>query len=205
MTTITTYNELKVNIEDYSKRADITSKLDTFIDLAEADIWDALRVREMEARATASTSTSDRFLALPDGFIKMRRFQITVDDVLYDLDYENPKSMQIIDSASTPCQYTITSQIEFDRVSDQAYTVEMQYFKELTALSSSNTTNDILTKYPLVYLAGCMFHFSQWALITDQAVYWKQVFEKQIAMVNRKSRQGRYGPSPSSKINGMVV
>ena len=64
MTTITTYAELKQNIQDFTKRNDILSKLDLFIDLAEADIWETLRVREMETRAIASSVEGSRFLSL---------------------------------------------------------------------------------------------------------------------------------------------
>ncbi len=85
MTTLTSYAELKQNIQDHAKRDDILDNLDLFIDLAERDIWDAVRIRDMEVRATASTSTSDRFIQLPTGFIAMRQLQITVDDVLYDM------------------------------------------------------------------------------------------------------------------------
>lgn len=203
---ITNYAELKVAIQDYLKRSDCLSMLDTFIDLAEVDIWSLLRVREMEARATASTSTSDRFVALPAGFIKMRQLQITVDSSLYDLEFVPLKNMNVNSDAGIPYLFTVTSQIELNRVSDQAYTLEIDYFRELTALSGSNTTNDILTYYPMVYLSGCLNHAFRWALQTDMADYWESQFNKNVASANRKSRNGRFGPAPAMRINkGMVI
>lgn len=207
MTTITTYAELKQNILDYTKRTgeDMLSKLDQFIDSAEQDIGEFLQVREMEVRATASTSTSDRFLELPTGFIKMRQLQITVDSVLYNVDMVPLKRMIIQDTSGIPYQFSVTSQVEFNRTSDQAYTVEMDYLRELTALSSSNTTNDILTNYPNVYLSACLKYAFLWTMQYDLASYWENQFDKHVSKANRKSRKGRVGPSPSIYTSGMIV
>lgn len=207
MTIISTYAQLKQNILDYTHRTgnDILGKVDQFIDSAESDIWEVLRVREMEARATASTSTSDRFLELPTGFIKMRQLQITVDSVLYDLKQKPLKSMAIQNTVGIPYEFTITSQLEFNRASDQAYTVEMDYWKSLTALSGSNTSNAVLTSYPNVYLSGCLKHAFRWTMQNDLADYWELRFEKFVSRANRKSRQGMVGPSPAIYNSGMII
>lgn len=203
--TIASYSELKVAIQDWLKRSDCLNKLDTFIDLAEVDIWSVLRVREMEARATASTSTSTRFVELPDGFIKMRQLMLTVNDIQRDADFVPLKNMAIIDSTGVPYQFSVTTQIEFNRVPDQAYDIEMDYFRSLTALSSGNATNDVLAYYPMIYLAGCLMHAFRWAMMLDDAEYWQAQFDKSVAQANRKSRNGRHGPAPSTMIHGGMV
>lgn len=207
MTTITTYAELKQNIIDHTKRSgnDMLSKLDLFIDMAESDINKDLRVREMESRTTATTSTSDRFVALPTGFKQMRQLQITVNSVLYDLDFVTLKFMTIDDNAGIPTQFTTTSQIEMNRVSDQAYTLEIDYWKELTALSNSNTSTTVLTTYPMVYLAACLKHAFRWTLQYDNADYWENVFMREISKANRKSRKGQVGPVPRMMPSGGMV
>lgn len=207
MTTITTYAELKQNIIDHTKRSgnDMLSKLDLFIDMAESDINKDLRVREMESRTTATTSTSDRFVALPTGFKQMRQLQITVNSVLYDLDFVTLKFMTINDNAGIPTQFTITSQIEMNRVSDQAYTLEIDYWKEVTALSNSNTSTTVLTTYPMVYLAACLKHAFRWTLQYDNADYWENVFMREISKANRKSRKGQVGPVPRMMPSGGMV
>jgi len=204
---ITSYSELKSAIQSYGKRGDASSMLDTFIDLAESDIWDVLRIRDMEARATAVTSTSDRFIQLPDGFIAMRRLRIILSDGAHvDLDYTDPKNLCVIDRAGMPVEFTAGTQLEFNRTSDQEYTLEMKYWKEPTPLSTSNTTNAVLTEHPMIYLSGSLKHFFEWAQNENRAQYWEGVFNKHVARANRKSRQGRYGPVPTRRIaGGMVV
>ena len=205
MTTITSYAELKQNIQDYAKRSDILNKLELFIDLAEADIWEVLRVREMEARAQATMNTTSRFETLPDQFIKMRKMQILVNDCFYDMNWKDIKNMQVLDTAGVPFEYTVTSELQFNRVADQAYTLEMEYYRELTPLSDLYPANDVLRFYPMVYLSGCMVHFSEWAIMPDKVQYWASIFDREISRANRKSRQGRYGPAPASSVQGMIV
>jgi hypothetical protein len=207
MTTITSYAGLRQNIVDYTKRSgdDMLNKLDLFIDLAERDIWELLRVREMEARATAVTNTSDRFVELPPGFIKMRQLQITVDDRLYDLPFTPLPELRIGTDAGIPSRFTVTSQIELNRISDQAYTLEMDYWRELEPLSDTNSTNDILTYYPGVYLSCCLRHAFLWAQQEDLANYWAAQSNTAITRANRKSRQGRYGPVPTISMSGGMI
>lgn len=205
MTAITSYATLKQNIEDYHKRGNSSSKYDQFIDSCEQDIWNQLRVVEMEDRATASTSTTDRFLALPDGFLKMRQLQITIDTELYDMDFVPLKSMTIYSQAGVPTQFTVTDQIEFNRTADQAYTMEMNYWRKLTALSSSNTTNDILDNYPNIYLFGCLHYAFLWSMQYDLAQMWEAKFNEQVAEANRRSRKNHIGPTPHTFISGGMI
>lgn len=205
---LSTYAELKESIQSWTKRVgdDILTVIPDFVALAESDIWAVLRVREMENRTTLSTSTSDRFVALPTGFIKMRQLMITIDSQLYDLEFVPLKGMHIFDSVGTPSQFSVTTQIEMNRTSDQVYTLEIDYYRSLTALSNSNQTNDILTNYPKIYLAGCLAHAFDWCRMPEDASYWRGEFDKQVAANNRKSRNGRFGPAPAMRINkGMVI
>lgn len=206
MTNITTYSELKQNLLDHGKRTDALGKLDLFIDLCEADIADDLRVREMEARATGSTSTVSRFTSLPVGFIKMRRLQILVDSVYFDLSAKPVKDLDVLDSTGTPTQFSVTSELEFNRISDQAYTLEMQYFKSLEPISADYPENDILTNYPMIYLAGSLKHFFNWSKQKEESAYWGSIYIDAVARANKRSRKGRYGPNVSGFIhNGFVV
>lgn len=195
---ITTYAELKSKIQTWGKRTDSVSLIDDFIDLAEADIWASLRIREMEARATATVSTSSRFLELPDNYLEMRRFKIdhaSIGDT--ELTFRAPTSLIVIDSAGMPCFYTVTTQIEFDRVPDDDYTVEMEYYRKLTALSGSATSNAVLTNYPMIYLSGALRYFYLWAEDETNGLKYEKIFYGLIAETNLKNKRGQYGPAPT--------
>lgn len=195
---IATYADLKTAIQNWAKRSDITTLVDDFIDLAEADIWQRLRIRDMETRSTATT-TSTRFYNLPTGFQEMRRFKIDRADSDIVLEYETPFNLKVIESSGLPRNYTITSQIELDRVPDATYTLEYQYYASLTALSNSSTSNAVLTRYPMVYLYASLFHYAQWAqddLLIDR---YALLAEGAIAQANANDKKGRYGPGRAMK------
>ena len=189
---ISTYAELKQAIERWGKRGDALSLLDDFIDLAESDIWQRIRVREMDTRSTATLSTSTRYLSLPTGFLSMRKFKIDQTNIQDSiLEYRTPEQLYVHESAGLPSFYTITSQIELDRVADSAYTVEMQYYASLTALSASNTTNAVLTRYPQVYLYGALMHFFNWAQNEEQMNKYAGMFNGAINAANQTESRGR--------------
>lgn len=199
---INTYATLKDAVQRWAKRNDILGTIDDFVDLAEADIWQRLRVRDMEARATASASTADRFLELPTGFLEMRKVRLYSGSTQYDLKYAAPESLDVIPSAGIPTSFTVTSQLEFNRIPNSAFTVEMQYYRELTALSSSSTTSAILTRFPMIYLYGCLFHFAQWALDDQLLTKYSLLFDEAINAANKADKKGRHGPAPSMRREG---
>lgn len=199
---ISSYNELKTAIQNWAKRGDILSVVDDFIGLAEADIWQTLKIRDMEARATATAPTADRFLQLPDGFLKMRKLVLVSGSTNYELRHVAPESMQVEPAAGRPKEFTVTTQLEFDRTPDSAYTVEMQYYRSLTALSSSNQTNGVLTRFPSVYLYGSLFHFAQWAHNNDLLAKYGALFGEAIDAANKVDRRGRHGPAPAMRTEG---
>lgn len=197
---INTYATLKDAVQRWSKRTDSLSVVDDFIDLAESDIRQNLKVRDMEARATASAS--DRYLALPDGYVSIRKLRLVSGSESYELFCSTPESMNVVSGSGMPTSYAITSQIEFNRVPSSAYTIEMQYYKEITALSSSNPTNTVLTRFPMVYLYGCLFHYAQWAQDDAMLAKYAPLFDGAIKRANESDRKGRYGAAKSMRIEG---
>jgi hypothetical protein len=197
---ISTYAELKVAVQAWMKRGDILTVVDDFIDLAEADIWQRLRIRDMETVGTSTLSTSSRYLAVPTGFQELRKFKITQTnqpDVV--LKYDAPLNIAVLTSAGLPCYFTISTQFEFDRVPDQAYSVEYHYFRSLTALSDAATSNAVLTRYPMIYLYGCLMHGANWALNDALFQKYSVMFQGAIESANDNDNRGRYGPAPTIK------
>lgn len=198
-----TFANLKLEIIDWSHRSDIDQKVDTFIDLAENEMFQnpiqILSTREGETRATVSADITTRYLALPDGFREMRRLRIDTDVGFSDVIYRTPEQLRPIDGPQQPCFFTITSQIEFNTVPDEAYTVEMQYFADFTPLSDSNTTNHVLTNNPNVYLFGSLAKLFAWANDDENRLKYETLFINAIRGANKKYRAGRYGPNPVMK------
>lgn len=198
---LNTFANLKQAIERWSKRTDLSDVIDDIVSLAENRIDNRLRVSVNNKRATATAPTSDRFLALPDYFIEMRRFTLIKDTYYNELIFNTPESMILFNQSGVPKYYTITSEIEFDRVPADGYTLEMSYWKKLTPLSDSNTTNDVLTNFPHIYLQACKVEAHYWARDEDTGLAEEQRLNFLIDEANAEDLRGRYGAAPRMQAN----
>lgn len=201
-----TYANLKLEIIDWSKRDDMDLRIDTFIDLAESEMYanavEPLRIRDGETRATATVPTDSRFVALPTGYNEMRRLRLTDAPNNWDISYRTPEQMVIEVASGRPRYFTVTSQIEFERVPDSAYTLEMQYHADFTPLSASNTSNVVLTNHPTIYLFGALWALHTWTEEPEEAARYYTQFIAAIKGANKKDKKGRYGPAPVMRVEG---
>ena len=163
-------------------------------------MWKKLRIRDMESRQTASLTT--RYLALPTNYVEMRRLRLVSGSNNYNIDYEAPSSMIVSADTSIPKYFTVTSQLEFDRTPDGTYTAEMELYISLTALSDSNTSNAVLSRFPMIYLFGSLWALWLFASEEDKADYYYGMFDKAIRDANAQDSRGRYGPAPAARMRG---
>ena len=162
---IGTFAELKVAAANWLDRSDLTDRIPEFISLAEARFNRILRIRDMETVSTAiSTVAGTREYDLPTGFVQMKEFHLTTDP-LTPLSYITPEMMTRMQAGSTkakPEVFTIIAdKVRLGPNPDAVYTTSMLYYKKFTALSASNTTSDMLTNNPDVYLYLSLIHISE--------------------------------------------
>lgn len=197
------YTQLKESVANWSHRDDIDLLMDDFIDIAETEMFnndtEILKVREMQIESTASVSTVN--FALPDRFLEMRSLRLDVNSG-GDLRFKSANDLYRRSGTGQPRYFTVKSQVEFDVTPDQTYTVEMIYFQRPQGLSSSNTTNDILTNYPNIYLWGCLWAAFTYADDEAQAQKYYARFINQVQGANRADKQGRFGPAPYARVKG---
>lgn len=199
------YDELVKTVQDWAHRKDLGTRMDEFILLAETEMMsnpdEPLKLNLGEVISEESTSISTRFIPLPTGFQSSRKFSITIDDSISGLEYRTPEQLIIRDDAGTPCFFTIrANQIELDIVSDEVYTVTITYFEEFTALSTANQTNIVLTKYPNIYLQGCLRQVFLFSQDTEQENKYTTNFFSAISSANKTERKLRYGPQPQEAV-----
>lgn len=199
---LSNYDGLLQSISTWSKRPDLSNIFDDFILLAEKSINKGLQLRENETRATSVPNLDDRFIVLPTDFLEMRSIRIQDGNYFYDMFYRTPEAMRILSTAGRPYFFTINSKIEFDRIPDKDYTFEMTYYVGLTALSETKSTNNVLTKYPELYLYGALAALHRYARDEETASYYDSIFHQKMAEANAEQSRGRYGPSPAMSSEG---
>ncbi len=192
---ITTYSELQASISDWLNRSDLTSQIPDFIALAEADMDRRIRHWRMERRSTALLDT--QYSALPNDFIEPVRLSITSGDT-YKLEAESQAQLldrraQAGDTTGLPKYYAITGgTIEVFPSPSSEYTLEMLYVSKLKPLTSSNTSNWILTYYPDCYLYGTLLHSAPFLEQDQRLTVWSALYEQSLQSVNNENNNAKF-------------
>ena len=194
-----TFDNLKLEIVDFSHRGDIDLKVDTFIELAEQEMFanpdEILRVRGQETRL--ETTTSGQFLTLPADYQSMRSIKLVTGGGDVEVIYRAPAQLKLIPGTGQPTFFTVTDRIEFNRPPDTDYDIVLQYFAIPAPLTADNQTNAILDTFPSVYLFGALKQVFLFAVDTEEAAKYHDLFISAIRGANKKDKQGRYGPAPA--------
>ena len=173
---IGTFAELKVAAANWLDRSDLTDRIPEFISLAEARFNRVLRIRDMETVSTAiSTAAGTREYSLPTGFVQMKEFHLSTDPIT-PLAYITPEMMSRMWAGSAkakPQVFTIIADnVRLGPNPDAVYTTSMLYYKTFTALSASNTTSDMLTNNPDVYLYGTLLEAEPFIMNDARVPLW---------------------------------
>jgi hypothetical protein len=140
------------------RRSDTTfsNQFENFIDRAEHRIYhgvgtpqdplysEPLRVDKMVTSTTLAFTSSSA--SVPSGTLAIRRLTVSDDEV--GLDYLAPDALQIqnaLISTGDPRYYTVEAGTILLSPSGYTGNVNIAYYSEPTGISSSNTTNAILT------------------------------------------------------------
>ena len=158
-----TYSDLSTAITSWMEgRADIAAQFDDFLLLAESDINRLLRVREMET-STSLTPDSDGKATLPSGYLEWRAV-IWTGSPRRELKLIDPMQAEHLygyRESDTPNHFTVSgSTLQVFPVSTTA--ISLMYYTAVPALTSSATTNWLLTKAPNVYVFNICRYASAW-------------------------------------------
>ena len=199
---LSTYTELKTSIANWLNRTDLTSEIaEDFIVLAEKDFNSKLRIRKMNA-TDASFTINAETVALPTGFLQLRDMYIVEGGTKYALKYITPAQMDQIKGSSTsgmPSTFTILGDnFRFAPTPASTYTATINYYKEFDPLSSTNTSNYILSNHPSIYLYGSLYHAANFlgGIEPRQVQQWQQQYVTSIETFERNDREDQYGIAP---------
>lgn len=190
------YTDLKASAATWLHRSDLTTMIPDFIALAEAQFQRVVRNRNMEQRATASAT---QYMALPDDYIEMRRLalQTTPVQVLKLLSQEEANSLYSLSTGQPRGYVMIANQIQLAPSPDTTYTVEIDYFKKIPVLSSTNSTNWLLTAYPDLYLVGTLLMAAVHIQDDPRVPMWQANYMALLNDVNGVDKRSRFsGAAP---------
>lgn len=178
---LSNYTELKASVADWLNRTDLTSVIPDFIALAEAQIERTLRTRQMIVRATASIDTE--YSAVPADFLETKSIKLNTNPVT-SLAFETVDALDALKSTTyistgKPQFFSIVGgQIRVLPVPDSTYTAELIYYAKLSKLSSTNTTNWLLTQAPDVYLYGSLMQAAPYLKDDSRIPVWAAIYTR---------------------------
>lgn len=189
------YTGLKTSIGDWLHRSDISASagvVDDFIDMAEAEFNATLRTRSMEAQTDIVMSAG--YILHPTDWLGWKRLSIMDSGIPLDAQPAPNEYLDIVGPNSTgqPWYYAVKgSKTYFNR--NSSYTIRSWYYQTITALSASNTTNWLLTKYPQAYLYGTLLQATAYAEKDDRLQIWKVAYDDAIQKVISDSIKSLHG------------
>jgi len=182
---LSNYTELQAAVANYINRSDATASIPDFVALAEADMNQRLRCPENEVSDTAFAIT-DRYTALPTAFAEMRRVVLTATP-REELVPIAPSLAGGFFESGRPIYYAITGN-QLEVVPFGSYTLELFYWRTVPALAS-NSTNNVLTAYPNLYLFGTCAQAGIWLDDPGLTSRFMPIYEQALNFANTKSQR----------------
>jgi hypothetical protein len=207
---IGTYAELQTAVANWLNRADLTSRVPEFIQLAEARIKAEVRIREMLDRADLAIADGARYTNLPPDFLEHKYLRLKIPDVTTGLRYyPNFDELSIhelttksVNDARTPRYFAIHEQLEIDCEADQAYTAEIYYYTVIPALSVTST-NALLTRAPNVYLFASLAEAAPFLVHDERVPIWEGKYAAIRDSLNKSQLASRRGGPLVSRVAGL--
>jgi len=192
---IATYTDLLSAVANWSHRDDLTATIPDFITLVEADVRPVLRTQEQETKNAAYSITGE-YVAAPADLLEVRAFEVAGQAGRYALRLAGDSDMT--DSYPTgsgaPRFYSLVgTNFRFAPIPDGTYTATITYFAKFSGLTAQNTTNDLLTQHPNIYLFGVMYYAGAHILDAEMAQAYKALFEEAIGKLQRSVGRNRWG------------
>ncbi|NIR50003.1 hypothetical protein GWO43_16010 [candidate division KSB1 bacterium] len=191
---ISDVSDLRQEIADHLESYNLEGKIDTFIQLAEERHKNEVRIQEMLNRD--ALTVNDRYVSLPSGYLEALELRLLTDPVTV-LEYLSPHVITNYRRTGTgkPLYFTTHAQFEFDIDTDQSYSGEVIYYKAETALSDTNSSNNILSRAPGLYLYGALVAGAPYIMNDERLPVWTQLYAAARDGVNQAAqRQLRAGP-----------
>lgn len=195
------YAGLQASIADFLNRTDLTNAIPDFITMAEAQINRRLAkdgpVREMLGRSDATITAE--FIAVPTDFMGIKSIILTGSR--YALEFIEPENIteyktRYSTQDGDPRVYSIVGgQFQFWPWSGTgSYPAEIAYWKRLSALSSTNTSNWLLATHPDVYLYTALIQSGPYLKDDARLQMWASLSTQLLDDLVQADKVSRFAP-----------
>ena len=198
--TIASYANVLTSIRDWLARPTDTvtlpdERLADLVSFAETEIWDRLRVRDMLATTTLSTTAQS--ITAPTDLLEVSHIYLTGQPA-YTLNFMAPPQFWTsfaANIAGRPNSYTLEGgNLLFGPTPDATYTVSFTYFQRPAALASA--TNAVFTARPNLWVYGALSHAAPLIGNDARIPVWSGLFERGLQAAQAASDRASYSGAP---------
>lgn len=197
MALITDYATCVTAIGDYLARSDLSTFIPNFLQNAQAKMYRSLRIRPMEA--ALSVTIASGVAAVPADYLDLKYAYVNSTPIRF-LERSTPE--QIYTNYSTRSASGEPAWIAreadnfiFGPYPDSTYTIAGIYYKQLTLLSGSNTTNWFTTNAPDALLYGALLEAQPFLMNDKRIPTWQALFSESIDTIESQEKRERYSGS----------
>jgi hypothetical protein len=196
---IDSFDNLKTAVANWLDRNDLADRIPEFITLAENRINRHVRIRAMERRSTAPTKSGEDYMGLPSGYIQMRHISVSQNGRDLDLEYMSPERFDVEmttkwgGGSGRPRIYTLVGdEIRLGPTPDAVYTIEMVYYKKFDHLSTTQTSNWLITDAPDLLLYGALLEAEPFVKDQEAAKMWGMYFSQAVEAITTADAKDRW-------------
>lgn len=186
---ITTFAELQTAVAKWLNRDDLTATIPDFITLNEKVMQRTLKTMEMEVTGTLATVANSPLVALPTGFMGLRRLRILIDSSWRDVQIVSLEPS--LDDGVNPSRPIVASivgsNIYFKPIPDGVYPLSIDYWAKFTPLSDSAPSNWILADNPDAYLYGTLLQSAPYLGTDKRLPLWENGFQLVMDQINSEN------------------
>lgn len=192
---LTTYSELKSSVASWLHRTDLTSVIPDFIALAENRILRDLIKRggHYLIEASSTITPSSNVAALPADYFSIRSLvsAASPNEEILDVPLSVLKSVHGL--AGSGKAYAIVGTDIHLSPDAGAKDVVLNYYLQPTALSDSNTTNELFPTLSDVYLYASLIEGELY--VKGDPAAWVQAYDSALGMIASHNKARGYGNS----------
>lgn len=190
---ITTHAQLVTAVSNWLKRDDLSGYITDFITLAEAKMSREFIVMEPPLRALEQTATdtiSTETLALPTGYLGIKRLSLTIGGRDRVLEYKSDLQSSFYDHEEQPVYYTTRGgNIVFAPKPGGSFDYELVYYKKLDALSDGS--NWTIENAPDLYLYGALLQAAPFIKDDKRLPVWASFYSGILTGIEQANRKDR--------------
>lgn len=179
-------------------RADLSSSIPEFIQLAETRINRDLRTSNQQTQVSGTSSGG--LIAIPTDFRQAQSLVVTVDGIPRELHPVTPEKIAQASIITIPESFAVVgSNIVLNGTTDLAYT--LTYFSGVPSLSDSVTQNWLILAAPDVYLYATLLQASAYLRDDERINLWGSGYENAIDDLTKQDDRLRYSPTPRMRLD----